>query len=315
MTDSSTLHSMSEDEPTTRSFGRRCLDWIKTLGQRRNGNASLRESLEEVIEEHEVDADPMVAEERVMLMNLLDFGERRVGDVAVPLADIDAVEIDTDMEQVFRFFGEVMHSRLPVYRDTLDDPVGMVHVKDLLTPIASNDKIELRDVVREVLFVPPSMPVMQLLLKMRMTRVHMALVVDEYGGTDGLATIEDLIEEIVGEIEDEHDAIDGPLLTRQKDGSFEADARVRIEELAEQLEVDLLPDDRDEDVDTLGGLVVSVAGRVPARGELIDHPAGLEFEIVDADLRRVKWLRIRKLSKSAVGGEATVKPSTANETE
>jgi len=124
-----------------------------------------------------------------------------------------------------------------------------------------------------------------------------------------------LIEEIVGEIEDEHDAIDGPLLTRQKDGSFEADARVRIEELAEQLEVDLLPDDRDEDVDTLGGLVVSVAGRVPARGELIDHPAGLEFEIVDADLRRVKWLRIRKLSKSAVGGEATVKPSTANETE
>ncbi|NQV19898.1 MAG: HlyC/CorC family transporter [Rhodospirillales bacterium] len=279
------------------SFAGKCKYWLRNLGRKRNGGASLRESLEEVIEEHEADVQPLVAEERVMLMNLLDFGEQKVGDVAVPLADIKAVEISISMEELARVFSQIMHSRLPVYRDTLDDPVGMIHIKDVLAAISSGRKTELRDMIREVLFVPPSMPVLQLLIKMRMTRIHMALVVDEYGGTDGLATIEDLIEEIVGEIEDEHDEIEGPLVTRQRDGSFEADARVRIEVLEELLKLDLLPEDRDEDVDTLGGLVVSIAGRVPAKGELIDHPAGLEIEVVDADLRRVKWLKIRRLKR------------------
>lgn len=295
MTDFPTISEPGEGEPPAGSMRQRCWNWLRRLGRKRHRGVTLRESLEKVIGEHEASAEPLVAEERVLLMNLLELGERRVGDVAVPLADIDAVDIGTDMNELIRFFGDVMHSRLPVYRATLDDPVGMVHVKDILAPIASGEKIELRDMVREILFVPPSMPVLQLLIKMRMTRTHMALVVDEYGGTDGLATIEDLIEEIVGEIEDEHDEIEGPLITRQKDGSFEADARVRITELAEQLGMDLSSEDRDEDVDTLGGLVVSVAGRVPSRGELIDHPSGIEIEIIDADLRRVKWLRIRKL--------------------
>lgn len=290
--------SSSDGGPSSQgSFVGKCKYWLRNLGRKRNGGASLRESLEEVIEEHEADVQPLVAEERVMLMNLLDFGEQKVGDVAVPLADIKAVEISISMEELARVFSQIMHSRLPVYRDTLDDPVGMIHIKDVLAAISSGRKTELRDMIREVLFVPPSMPVLQLLIKMRMTRIHMALVVDEYGGTDGLATIEDLIEEIVGEIEDEHDEIEGPLVTRQRDGSFEADARVRIEVLEELLKLDLLPEDRDEDVDTLGGLVVSIAGRVPAKGELIDHPAGLEIEVVDADLRRVKWLKIRRLKR------------------
>jgi CBS domain containing-hemolysin-like protein len=290
-----------------------CIGWLRKLGRKRNGVQSLRESLEEVIEEHDAntDAEPLIAEERTLLLNLLEFGERRVGDVVVPLADIEAVEIDTNLEDLARYFTTVMHSRLPVYRETLDDPVGMVHIKDLLAAIANGKETRLRDMVREVLFVPQSMPVMQLLIKMRMTRIHMALVIDEYGGTDGLATIEDLIEEIVGEIEDEHDDIEGPLLTLQKDGSFQADARVRIEDLEAQLGFDLLPEERDEDIDTLGGLVVSLTGRVPVRGELIDHPAGIELEVVDADLRRVKWLRVRRLDATSdsdlvLNAEATV---------
>jgi magnesium and cobalt transporter len=299
MTEPSITVADDDPEPSRPSFLGTWIDRLRNLGRKRNGGASLRESLEEVIEEHDADteAETLGAEERTLLRNLLEFGERRVGDVVVPLADVDAVEIDTSLEELAKLFSTVMHSRLPVYRDTLDDPVGMIHIKDVLIAMASDKETQLRDIIREVLFVPPSMPVLQLLIKMRMTRVHMALVVDEYGGTDGLATIEDLIEEIVGEIEDEHDEIDGPLLTLQKDGSFEADARVLIEDLEEQLGVVLLPEDRDEDIDTLAGLVVSLAGRVPSRGELIDHPDGLEFEIVDADLRRVKWLRVRRLKQ------------------
>lgn len=315
MTDHSSVSSSDREISAQSSIAEKCKYWFRNLGRKRNGGASLRESLEEVIEEHETDAQPWVAEERVMLMNLLDLGEQKVGDVAVPLVDIKAVEISISMEELARTFRQVMHSRLPVYRDTLDDPIGMIHIKDVFSAISSGRKTELRDMIREVLFVPPSMPVLQLLIKMRMTRVHMALVVDEYGGTDGLATIEDLIEEIVGEIEDEHDEIEGPLLTRQRDGSFEADARVRIEVLEELLKLDLLPENRDEDVDTLGGLVVSIAGRVPAKGELIDHPTGLEIEVVDADLRRVKWLKIRKLKRDdqdATPGQASPPPSSAD---
>lgn len=299
MTEPSISGAKANPEPERPSFFQACFGRLRNLGRKRNGGATLRESLEEVIEEHgsDTESETLGAEERTLLMNLLEFGEQRVGDVVVPLADVDAVEIGTSLDELAKLFSSVMHSRLPVYRDTLDDPVGMIHIKDVLIAMASGKETQLRDIIREVLFVPPSMPVLQLLIKMRMTRVHMALVVDEYGGTDGLATIEDLIEEIVGEIEDEHDDIEGPLLTLQKDGSFEADARVLIEDLEDQLGTGLLLEDRDEDIDTLAGLVVSLAGRVPSRGELIDHPGGLEFEIVDADLRRVKWLRVRRTKR------------------
>ncbi len=188
---------------------------------------------------------------------------------------------------------------MPIYRETLDDPTGMVHIKDviqfLIPPDDGNARKEpfsLKAIRRDLLFVPPSMPALDLLVKMQTTRVHLALVIDEYGGTDGLVSIEDLVEEIVGEIEDEHDTDEGPALARRDDGTIDADARAPIEELEEMLGVKLVDEESDDDVDTLGGLVFSLVGRVPLRGELIKHPSGLEFEVRDADARRLKKLRI-----------------------
>jgi CBS domain containing-hemolysin-like protein len=193
---------------------------------------------------------------------------------------------------------------MPVYRETLDDPVGMVHIKDVveyLTPsdeaageVASGSKpFALKNVRRDVLFVPPSMPALDLLLKMQTTRIHLALVIDEYGGTDGLVSIEDLVEEIVGDIEDEHDTDEGPVLVTRADGTIEADARAPIEELEALLGLKLVDEDSEDDVETLGGLIFAMVGRVPVRGELIRHPQGFEFEVRDADPRRIKKLRVR----------------------
>jgi CBS domain containing-hemolysin-like protein len=274
-------------------------DWIKSLARGRNGDANLRETLEELIEDSEGDAqsaEPINAEERLMLMNILELGELRVDDVMVPRADIVALESGTSLNDMVALFHTALHSRMPVYRKALDDVLGMVHIKDLLSFWDRREDFKLRSIIREVLFVPPAMPVLDLLLKMRATRIHMAVVVDEYGGTDGLVTIEDLVEEIVGEIEDEHDEVEGPLIVTRADGSLDADARAPIDEFENQVGVDLLPDERDEDVDTLGGFVFSLLGRVPQRGEVVSHTAGLEFEILDADPRRIKRLRVRRVS-------------------
>ncbi len=280
----------SEDEPPSIGalFGRL---WARLRG--RNGGDSLRESLEELIEEHEANDAPMNPEERHMLLNILSFGELSVRDVMVPRADIVAVDINSPLREVIGLFRREPHSRVPVFRETLDDVVGMVHIKDLLAHLEDEERFDLAFLVRKILPVPPSMPILELLLQMRATRVHMAVVVDEYGGVDGLVTIEDLVEEIVGEIEDEHDIIEGPLLVVREDGVIEADARAEIEELEEHIGLSLLEEDREEDVDTLGGLVFSLVGRVPQRGELISHPLGLEFEVVEADSRRIKRLRIQ----------------------
>lgn len=266
----------------------------------RAGDPSLRESLEDIIEEHESDsfAEDLRAEERSMLLNVLNFGELRIEDVMVPLADVRAVDIETSIGELLELFAEAAHSRLPVYRDSLDDPIGMIHIKDVIGFLAPKDgRFDTKTKViaklrREVLFVPPSMPVVDLFLKMQATRIHMALVIDEYGGTDGLVTIEDLVEEIVGEIEDEHDTNGGPLLQKAPNGTYIADARLLVDELEKLFDVDLLPDEQDEDIDTVGGLVVSLIERVPQRGELVSHPSGLDFEVVDADPRRIKRLRI-----------------------
>jgi len=274
-------------------------DWIKSLARGRNGDANLRETLEELIEDSEGDAasnEPINAEERLMLMNILELGELRVDDVMVPRADIIALESGTSLSDMVALFHTALHSRMPVYRKALDDVLGMVHIKDLLIFWDRREDFKLRSIIREVLFVPPAMPVLDLLLKMRATRIHMAVVVDEYGGTDGLVTIEDLVEEIVGEIEDEHDEVEGPLIVTRADGALDADARAPIDEFENQVGVDLLPDERDEDVDTLGGFVFSLLGRVPQRGEVVSHSAGLEFEILDADPRRIKRLRVRRVS-------------------
>ncbi len=190
---------------------------------------------------------------------------------------------------------EEAHSRIPVYRGTLDDVAGMVHIKDVLACWGKADSPPLSSIIRRVLFVAPSMPMLELLLQMRVSRVHLALVVDEFGGVDGLVSIEDLVEEIVGEIEDEHDEDVTPVMTRQPDGSVNADARVSVEEFEDQVGSVLKPDERAEDIDTLGGLVVFLAGRVPGRGEVISHSSGVEFEIVDADPRRIRRMRICNL--------------------
>lgn len=278
--------------------------------------ASLQKDLEEVIGEHEGTAAAFSATQRDILSNLVEFGRLRVDDVMVPRADIIAIDIDMPFGDAMAVFKDAAHSRLPVYRGTLDDPVGMVHIKDLMAVLAdragqgeaAKDLPTLGQLRREVLCVPPSMPLAELLVRMQTTHIHMALVIDEYGGTDGLLTIEDLVEEIVGDIEDEHDIDTSPHLIRVADGTFLADARIEIPEFEEKSGLDLTPEGWDEDVDTLGGLVFSLLGRVPQRGEVVRHPAaGVELQVVDADPRRVKRLRVCPLPDGAddAGGEGT----------
>lgn len=277
---------------------------LKSMLGLKNNRTSLRESLQDVIDEHQQTEKTgrLTEQEQAMLLNILSFGGLRVEDVMVPRADVVAVEQDESLEEVLSTLAEAGHSRVPVYRESLDDPVGMFHIKDLL-PIALK-QLKGADAVdtwlsrerRPVLFVPPSMAVLDLFLKMQATRIHMALVIDEYGGTDGLVTIEDLVEEIVGEIEDEHDVEEGPLLTEISRGHYLADARAPIEDVTETLGKVLMLEDTDEDTDTLGGLIFDMIGRVPQRGELIEHPAGFEFEISDADARRIKKIRIKTIA-------------------
>jgi CBS domain containing-hemolysin-like protein len=213
----------------------------------------------------------------------------------VPRADIVAVEEKASLDQVVRLFTSAGHSRLPVYREKLDDVIGMAHIKDLMRFWGSARKFELSQLVRRVLIVPPSMRLLDLLLEMRAKRVHMALVVDEYGGVDGLATIEDAVEQIVGDIHDEHDDARPPSIIERPDGTLEAEARCAVEDLEERLQLRLIDPEREEYVDTLGGLLFSLTGRIPQRGELIKHPTGLAFEVIDADPRRVKRVRIRNI--------------------
>ena len=249
---------------------------------------------------------PAAAEAEIDLVDQAEvFQTLRVSDVMTPRADIAALEISATLAEVARRFVEVEHSRMPIYRETLDDPVGVVHIKDLLPLIAPPDgdaeewpdppwrEPVLHRLRREVLYVPASMRTADLLLRMRVARIHMALVIDEFGGTDGLVTLEDLVEAVVGEIDDEHDEAAEAAITARPGGVFEADARVPLEEMEALLGVRLAPEDLEEEVDTVAGLVASLAGRVPQRGEVIVHPGGYEFEVVDADPRRIRRLRIR----------------------
>jgi len=285
---------------------------LRSLLRKRNGEGhSLRETLEELIEENEADdqqsAREFSEEERAILLNALSFGELQLWDVMVPRSDIKTVDSTATLDEVISAMRESTHTRMPVVRDTLDDVAGMVHLKDLLPFWGDGKYFILKAILRDLLFVPPSMKVLDLLMKMRDTGTHMAIVVDEYGGTDGMVTIEDLVEEIVGEIQDEHDKILPPSLTERPDGTLEADARVEVEDLEKHLGQVLLESDRREDVDTLGGLIFTLLDRVPARGEIVPHPAALEFEILDADPRRVKRLLIRLKAPAA----ATKEPSKA----
>lgn len=236
-----------------------------------------------------------VAAPQVMRLRLAKFEEFRVDDVMVPRADIKAVEAGTGAQELLEFFAEVTHSRLPVFRDTLDDPIGFVHIKDLVGELAKGGtppRRPLERLHREVLYVPPSMKLTDLLVQMQATHIHLALVVDEYGGTDGLVTLEDLVEVIVGDIEDEHDDEEA-MFVRRGPRVWEADARTEIEDFQEETGIDLSLDELDADIDTLGGVAFALAGKVPARGEVLTHPGGIEIEILDADSRRVRRIRLR----------------------
>jgi magnesium and cobalt transporter len=248
---------------------------------------------------------PITPQERVLIGNVLKGHGRNAADIMVPRVDIVALDVDQPFAEVVKCMVEHGHSRVPVYRETLDDVIGFVHVKDVLGPVADRRPIKLSRLLRKVLFVAPSVPILDMLVQMRQARTHIAMVVDEFGGIDGLVTIEDVIEEIVGEIEDEHDVDAPPVLIERPDGSIIADARIPIDAIEEQHGTRLRPPGEEDAVDTLGGLVFTLAGRVPKRGEIIAHPDGIEFEVLDADPRRVKRLRVRGLPPAANGSKGT----------
>ncbi|HEV2566034.1 MAG TPA: hemolysin family protein [Microvirga sp.] len=283
---------------------------------------SIRHDLEDVLAETVEDTD-FSPQERAMLKNVLSFHRIRVEDVMVPRADIVAVAADTNLGELLSLFRTAGHSRLPVYGETLDDPKGMVHIRDFLdfiamradggasvgsggeAPLPSLGQIDLSmalssaNILRPVLFVPRSMPAIDLLVRMQATRTHMALVIDEYGGTDGLVSIEDLVEMVVGDIEDEHDEDSTLTIVPAADGTYIADARASLDEVKEVLGLDLTEEEGAEDIDTIGGFIVTLAGRVPSRSEVIEGPSGLEFEVLDADPRRVKRLRVHRRSPAS----------------
>ncbi|MEM8869682.1 MAG: hemolysin family protein [Pseudomonadota bacterium] len=240
--------------------------------------------------------EAQAADARAMLSNVHNLRGIRVQDVAVPRADIVAVTDAATLEDIVEVFRTSTLTRLPVYGETLDSPSGFIHLKDIALRYGfdcQDTRLDLRKLLRPLLYVPPSMPITVLLQKMQTERVHMALVIDEYGGVDGLVTIEDLVEQIVGEIADEHDADEAVGWSEEAPGVYLCSARAELEAFEAAAGVDLLPDASDEDVDTLGGLVFMLAGRVPLRGEVIPHPDGHELEVVDADPRLVKRLRVR----------------------
>ena len=254
---------------------------------------NLRDQIEDAIDEaEETSPEPgdLTSQERVMLRNLLHFGDQTAGEIAVTRGDIVAVPDSIGFEALEDKFAEAGHSRLPVYGENLDHVIGMIHIKDVF--VASRDPSRDRSLsalMRTPLFVPESMGVLDLLARMRSERMHLAIIVDEFGGTEGLVTIEDVVEEIVGDIEDEHDEAEANRLVMLDDGLWEADARIELDELAEAVDSRLTWEE--DEVDTLGGLVFLLAGHIPARGECVEHPSGWRLEAVDSDPRKI--LRVR----------------------
>ncbi len=290
---------MSETEPPS-SDGQsehRSLARLRNLLRHVWRTRDPREAIDAMIAEQPGDDEesPITPQERVLIGNVLKVHDRTAADVMVPRVDVVAFDIDRPFPELVKLLIEHGHSRVPVYRETLDDVLGFVHVKDILPPVADRRPVKLAPMLRKALVVAPSLPVFDLLVQMRQTRTHIAMVVDEFGGIDGLVTIEDLIEEIVGEIEDEHDVDERLTLIERPDGTVIADARIPIETLEEHYGTRLRRNGDQEEVDTLGGLVFTLAGRVPRRGEVISHPGGIEFEVLDADPRRVRRLRVRGL--------------------
>ena len=284
---------------------RRCADGIRRLFGGGAADETVRDALEELIEEREEiegGGGGINSDERLLISNVLNMRDITVADVMVPRAEIVSIESAASREEIVDLLAREAHSRVPVYKETLDDVIGMIHIKDVLACYSADAAFDINAIIRKVLFVSPTMRILDLLLEMRLARVHMALVVDEFGGVDGLVTIEDVVEEIVGDIQDEHDVDDIDMIERP-DGSVIADARTAIEDFEVRAGLVLTEDER-EAVDTLGGLVVELAGRVPSRGEVIKHSSGIEFEVTDADPRRVKRLRLRRLPRKPGGDQS-----------
>jgi len=344
--------SASSERSHDRSSGRQSGSLLERLRSLFGmGGTSIRDDIEDALDDASI-ADDFSPQERAMLKNVLGLHEIRVSDVMVPRADIISVGIDTSLGEVLATFRTAGHSRLPVHGDTLDDPRGMVHIRDFVDyvaaaaekaiaqrrlragtapeassmtaegaapPEASSPKfmpidlsisLEIAGILRPVLYAPPSMPALDLLVKMQATRTHMALVIDEYGGTDGLVSIEDIVEMIVGDIEDEHDLDENPKIECASPGVYVADARVGLDEATKMIGLDLTSLGENEDVDTLGGLAAAFAGRVPIRGEVIASPDGdFEFDILDADPRRLKRLKLRVIDAQSAPDDVPAAPS------
>ncbi|HEY8964478.1 MAG TPA: hemolysin family protein [Alphaproteobacteria bacterium] len=260
----------------------------------------LKEAIAEVISDNyeDAEAEKTAHHQRLLISNVLNLKDMRAYDVMVPRADIVGIEVDTDQKAILELLSQKQYSRLPVYRETLDDVIGTVHIKDILRVTSSGEKLDVRTMVRDVPIVSPAMPVLDLLLMMRQQKKHMVLVVDEYGGIDGLVTINDIVESIVGEIDDEYEQGTEGQMVEKSDGTIMADGRVFIPDFEARFGPLLTEEEREEDIDTLAGLVITLAGRVPARGEILSHPSGAEFEVVEADPRRINRLRIRNLPKT-----------------
>ena len=289
------LEEKSEDDDNTD----KTMSWIKRIFASAKSDPTLRESIEGVIEEHSdgEGTDVFGEDERSMLFNVLSYGNMRTDDIMVPRVDIVAVDVALPFEDLLNVFATAAHSRLPVYKENLDEIVGMVHVKDVVIGLGKPEHgiivtPTIEEIMREVLIVAPSMKLIDLLAKMKAKRTHMAIVVDEYGGTDGLVTIEDLVEQIVGDIEDEHDEDERLVITPVRTGVYDADARMPVEDLEAVLSYELLPEERDEGIETLGGVIVSIEGRVPQIGDVVEHSNGYRFEILNGDPRKISKIRI-----------------------
>lgn len=276
-------------------FGSHLKAWLRPIFRLRNGEGSLREIVDEAIEEHqeETGTESLDAEGRAMLHNVLALNELTVDDIMTPRANMVAIPADATLKDIKALIEEKEHTRMPVYRETLDQVTGFVHIKDILPFLGARKAFSTDDVLRQLIVVPPSMRVPNLLLRMRKSGVHMALVVDEYGGTDGLVTLEDIFEHIVGDILDEHDDSDEEReIVALSKTRYDVLARTRIEDLEEATGLTLALEDRQEDFDTLGGLLFTLLGKVPEPGEVVTHPHGPRFEILEADPRRIHKVRL-----------------------
>ena len=268
--------------------------WLaRLLSLKLSSSSSIEEEVADLIDEHDPDGSQVGSDERNIVSNVLGLSESTVSDVMVPRTDIVALDVGSTLDEVKKTIIEKEHTRTPIFNESLDRVVGFIHIKDVIPLFGSKNKFDINDILREILYVPPSMKILDLLRKMRAKRVHMALVLDEYGGTDGLVTMEDLMEEIVGEIEDEHDGEEEVGIEKVAKGVYEVNARSSVSDLEEKLKTRFKSDADNEDFETVGGLVFFMLGHVPEQGEVIVHSSGVSFEVLEADPRRVKKLLVK----------------------